>query len=67
MNRLRRHRNNNNYHNNYEYVLNDDERFAINYYTNILNRQLQDIDLMYNEVTQTRNIINYLMHVGNYP
>ena len=35
MNRLRRHRNNNNYHNNYEYVLNDDERFAINYYTNI--------------------------------
>lgn len=76
MNRLRRNRNNNhsnnnhhnnNHNNNYEYVINDDERYAINYYTNILNRQLQDIDLLYNEITQTRNIINYLMHVGDYP
>ena len=71
MNRLRRNRNsnhsNNNHNHNYEYVINDDERYAINYYTSILNRQLQDIDLLYNEVTHTRNILNYLMHVGDYP
>lgn len=54
-----------------EYHLNADERFALTYYTDRLNDQLREIDLMYNdihslrnEVRITRNIINNLMHVG---
>ena len=53
-----------------EYNLNEHERYAITYYTERLNDQLKEIDLLYNdihvlrnEVRNTRQIIDYLMHV----
>jgi hypothetical protein len=43
--------------------LSDDERFLLNYYTNIYNEQLKSIDLMYNELKETRDIIHFITRV----
>jgi len=43
--------------------LTDDERFLLNYYTNIYNEQLKSIDLMYNELKETRDIIHFITRV----
>ena len=53
--------------NNSSFYLNNDDRYALTYYTDILNRQLRDIDLMYNEVRETREIIDYIMRVHDRP
>jgi hypothetical protein len=44
-------------------TLTDDDRFLLNYYTNIYNEQLKSIDLMYNELKETRDIIDFITRV----
>ena len=53
--------------NNSGFFLNNDDRYALAYYTDILNNQLRNIDLMYNEVKETREIIDYIMRVHDRP
>jgi hypothetical protein len=48
-------------------TLTDDERFLLNHYTNIYNEQLKSIDLMYNELKETRDIIDYITRVDERP
>jgi len=43
--------------------LTDDERFLLNHYSNIYNEQLKAIDLMYNELKETRDIIDFITKV----
>jgi len=45
--------------------LTEDERYLLTYYTNIYNQQLRSIDLMYNELRETREIIDYITRVNN--
>jgi len=44
-------------------TLTDDERFILNHYTTIYNEQLKCIDLMYNELKETRDIIDFITRV----
>jgi G3E family GTPase len=48
-------------------TLTNDERFLLNHYTNIYNEQLKSIDLMYNELKETRDIIDYITRVDERP
>ena len=43
--------------------LTDDERFLLNHYSNIYNEQLKALDLMYNELKETRDIIDFITKV----
>jgi hypothetical protein len=48
-------------------TLTENERFLLNHYTNIYNEQLKSIDLMYNELKETRDIIDYITRVDERP
>ena len=48
-------------------TLTEDERFLLNHYTNIYNEQLRSIDLMYSELKETRDIIDYITRVDERP
>ena len=48
-------------------TLTSDERFLLNHYTNIYNEQLKSIDLMYSELKETRDIIDYITRVDERP
>jgi hypothetical protein len=44
-------------------TLTDDERYLLNHYTTIYKEQLKSIDLMYNELKETRDIIDFITRV----
>jgi hypothetical protein len=48
-------------------TLTDNERFLLNHYTNIYNDQLKAIDLMYLELKETRDIIDFITKVDERP
>jgi len=48
-------------------TLSNDERFLLNHYINIYNEQMKNIDLMYLELKETRDIIEYITRVDNRP
>jgi hypothetical protein len=45
--------------------LNSNDRYLLTYYTNLYNRQLRDINIMYNELKEIKNNIDTITGVNN--